>query len=132
MKNFYIAVSIDENGKKYAHIMKVNTHENLVNRLNTIRPEIAQICTTKKEAVQHVQHWNACYIANGEHLFDNPQPTTNTPETPENLRVCERCLCAIESREGQQITRRIYLDDDDPTPCDWCEEPHNGVLYEIL
>ncbi len=55
-----------------------------------------------------------------------------TPEEPQNLCVCEHCLMAIESREGQQITRKIYLDDDDPRPCDWCDETENDILYEIL
>jgi hypothetical protein len=54
------------------------------------------------------------------------------PAAPQPLRVCYRCLMGIESHEGQQITRKIYLDDDDPTPCDWCEEDGNDVLYEIL
>jgi hypothetical protein len=55
-----------------------------------------------------------------------------TPAAPQPLRVCSRCLMAIESHEGQQITRKIYLDDDEETPCDWCDETENDVLYEIL
>lgn len=58
--------------------------------------------------------------------------TANTPAAPQPLRVCPRCLMAIESREGSQITRKIYLDDDDETPCDWCEEADSDILYEIL
>lgn len=54
-----------------------------------------------------------------------------TPETPPKLCVCSRCLMAIESHEGRQVTREIYLDDDDPRPCDWCEEDGFCVLYEI-
>lgn len=53
------------------------------------------------------------------------------PEPPAKLCVCSRCLQAIESREGQQIARRIYLDDDDPRACDWCEEANTDILYEI-
>lgn len=60
-----------------------------------------------------------------------PQPSSKTAEEPSKLCVCERCLMAIESREGQQITRKIYLDDDDPRPCDWCEESDFDTLYEI-
>lgn len=56
----------------------------------------------------------------------------DTPAAPQPLRVCYRCLMGIESHEGQQITRKIYLDDDDPTPCDWCEEALDDILYEIL
>ena len=53
-------------------------------------------------------------------------------EEPKKLCVCSRCLMAIESHEGQQITRKIYLDDDDARACDWCEEAHTDILYEIL
>ena len=53
------------------------------------------------------------------------------------LRVCWRCLMAIESHEGDQITRRIYIDDDDTeTRCDWCDDTADDggfdMLYEIL
>ena len=51
---------------------------------------------------------------------------------PPPLCVCERCLMAIESREGQQVTRRIYIDEDDPRGCDWCEENDFDTLYELL
>ena len=42
----------------------------------------------------------------------------------ENMRVCEHCLWAIESREGNQATMRHYVDEDDDeaSKCDWCEE----------
>lgn len=62
-------------------------------------------------------------------LFPQKSPE---PEEPAPLRVCEHCLMAIESREGQQITRKIYVDEDDPQKCDWCETDNNDVLYEIL
>lgn len=55
-----------------------------------------------------------------------------TPAAPPPLCVCWRCLMGIESREGKQITREIYLDEDDPRPCDWCEDDTSDVLYEIL
>jgi hypothetical protein len=54
------------------------------------------------------------------------------PDEPAPLRVCEHCLMAIESREGQQITRKIYVDEDNPQKCDWCETDDNDILYEIL
>ncbi len=56
----------------------------------------------------------------------------NTPAAPQPLRVCYHCLLGIEAHEGKQITREIYLDEDDETPCDWCEDTENDVLYEIL
>lgn len=61
------------------------------------------------------------------------------PKTPEPapLRVCPRCLSAIESHEGRQVTRIIDIDldlDDDEKPvvCDWCDESDSDILYEIL
>ena len=48
-----------------------------------------------------------------------------------NLWVCERCLMAIESREGNQATLKHYIDEDEETLCDWCEEP-SDVLYELI
>lgn len=57
--------------------------------------------------------------------------TAASPEETAPLRVCARCLMAIESHEGQQITRKIYLDDEDATACDWCEEEETE-LYELL
>jgi hypothetical protein len=50
----------------------------------------------------------------------------------EPLRVCKHCLAAIESREGAQATRAIYLDEDDDTSCGWCEESGFDTLYELL
>lgn len=57
-------------------------------------------------------------------------------KNPDKLTVCERCLMAIESREGEQITRRVYIDDDENPACDWCGETANEggfcVLYEFI
>lgn len=48
----------------------------------------------------------------------------------DTLCVCRKCLMAIESHEGRQITE--YLDDDEcGNICDWCEEESDG-LYIIL
>ena len=57
-------------------------------------------------------------------------PPAAIPEEPKKLCVCERCLMGIESHEGRQATFKIYVDDD-PRPCDWCEEDGFDVLYEI-
>lgn len=56
---------------------------------------------------------------------------TNTP-----LRVCARCLAAIESREGSQYAHKIDLnwcDDDDTCDfvCEWCGDDSTDILYEI-
>lgn len=49
------------------------------------------------------------------------------------LYVCERCLWAIQSREGQQATilHDVECEEIDGT-CDWCGEDGNTELYEIL
>ena len=44
---------------------------------------------------------------------------------------------AIESHEGKQATRTIYIDEDDTeSKCDWCEETADeggfDVLYELI
>lgn len=52
----------------------------------------------------------------------------------EKLKVCDRCLAAIESREGKQATKTIYIDDDAPeteSTCSWCEESGFDILHEI-
>ena len=52
---------------------------------------------------------------------------------PNTLYVCEHCLMAIESREGNLPTLKHYLDaDDTESNCDWCGETEIDVLYEIL
>jgi len=56
----------------------------------------------------------------------------------EKLWVCERCLMAIESKEGNQATLRHYIDlefdedDTDASKCDWCEESDFDTLYELI
>lgn len=54
------------------------------------------------------------------------------------MLVCERCLRAIESREGSQVTIKhdISLENDDAncnnSICEWCELEGFDVLYELL
>jgi hypothetical protein len=50
----------------------------------------------------------------------------------ENLWVCEHCLAAIESREGNQATLRHRIDEEDDSKCDWCEEEEFDTLYELV
>ena len=50
------------------------------------------------------------------------------------LKVCDRCLMAIESHKGKQATLTIYVDDEAPeieSTCDWCKESGFDVLHEI-
>lgn len=52
----------------------------------------------------------------------------------EKLKVCDRCLEAIESHDGKQATLTIYVDDEAPkseSTCDWCKESGFDVLHEI-
>ena len=60
--------------------------------------------------------------------------TGDGDEKRENLWVCERCLMAIESREGNQVTLKHYVDytNEDKFKCDWCEESGFRELYELV
>ena len=48
--------------------------------------------------------------------------------------VCEHCLAAIESHEGNQATLNHYIDEDDEeeSKCDWCGETGFCELYELI
>ncbi len=50
------------------------------------------------------------------------------------LWVCEHCLWAIESREGNQATLRHSVDEDDDveSECDWCGGNGFDTLYELV
>lgn len=52
----------------------------------------------------------------------------------ENLWVCERCLMAIESREGNQAILKHWVDEDDEneSKCEWCDENGFDILYELI
>lgn len=55
-------------------------------------------------------------------------------EEREHLHVCDHCLAAIESREGNQATLTHYIDADDlaGSMCDWCEEFGFDTLFELI
>ena len=51
----------------------------------------------------------------------------------DKLWVCERCLCAISSKEGNQATLVHYVDEEDEeSMCDWCEDVGFDTLYELI
>ena len=52
----------------------------------------------------------------------------------EKLWVCEHCLMAIESREGNLATLRHYVDEEDEneSKCEWCEDTGFDTLYELV
>lgn len=48
------------------------------------------------------------------------------------MKVCERCLWAIESREGNQRSIKHWIDEDEQIVCEWCENTiENDSYYEI-
>lgn len=52
----------------------------------------------------------------------------------ENLWVCDHCLAAITSHEGNQATLAHGVDetDDVESKCDWCKECGYDTLYELV
>jgi hypothetical protein len=52
----------------------------------------------------------------------------------ENLWVCEHCLWAIESREGNQARLAHSVDEMDAidSRCEWCHECGFDTLYELV
>lgn len=64
MKNHYIAISVKQDGKNCASILKVSGNENLLFSLQIPGITAANICGTKKEAESIVQFWNECYKKN--------------------------------------------------------------------
>ena len=57
----------------------------------------------------------------------------------ETMWVCDHCLAAIESREGNQarLKHDIDLEYDEKefeemSKCDWCEEFGFDTLYELI
>ena len=71
-KNYYFAIIVCKQEKKYAHIVKVGAMDNVLNMLDIPGIYAANICPTRKRAFEIVNHWNACFKANNEYLFDSP------------------------------------------------------------
>ena len=55
-------------------------------------------------------------------------------EPREHLWVCDHCLAAIWSREGDQATLTHSVDEHDAvdSKCDWCGEVGFDTLYELI
>ena len=64
MKNHYIAISVKQEGKNYASVLKVSGNDNLLFSLQIKGITAANICNTKKEAENIVTFWNNCYKKN--------------------------------------------------------------------
>ena len=70
MKSFYIAIQIKDNNKFYAYVIKVNTTDNLLSKLEINNIITANICDTKKKAEELVNLWNENFKNNGTYLFE--------------------------------------------------------------
>lgn len=69
-KKTFLAVTVNEGGKRYSYVVPVTNGDNLIWRLQNF--ETANICSSKKEAAEIVERWNAAHKANGEFMFDEP------------------------------------------------------------
>jgi hypothetical protein len=61
-------------------------------------------------------------------------PYGDDAEVRETLWVCDHCLAAIESREGNQATLTHSVDEMDAVDsrCGWCRECGFDTLYELV
>ena len=61
-------------------------------------------------------------------------PYGDDAEVRETLWVCDHCLAAIESREGNQATLTHSVDEMDAidSRCGWCRECGFDTLYELV
>jgi hypothetical protein len=58
--------------------------------------------------------------------------TVRNTERRAEMKVCERCLWAIESREGSQMSIKHWIDDEEEVVCEWCEDViENDHYFEI-
>lgn len=64
MKNHYIAISVKQDEKNYASVLKVSGTDNLLFSLQISGITAANICSTRKEAEKVVDFWNKCYKKN--------------------------------------------------------------------
>ena len=70
MKSFYLAATIEENGKYYPFVKRVMPCENLKSIIESIKGlQQINICESKKAATEIVEHWRDCYIKNGTYIF---------------------------------------------------------------
>lgn len=72
MKYYYIAATIEENGKYYNYVIKVNTQENLLSKLKIKGIVTATITPTKQKAESLVNLWNIIAKSNNQYLFNEP------------------------------------------------------------
>lgn len=70
MKYFYIAITIQENEKYFSYVIKVNSKENILPKLEIKNIVTATITATKKEAENLVNLWNIIAKRNNQYLFN--------------------------------------------------------------
>lgn len=70
MKNTYIAVTVQENDKNIAYVLKVSSSENIVSALKIKGLIFGNICSTKKAAHELVDFWNESYKKNGSYSLN--------------------------------------------------------------
>ena len=69
LKYYYIAVQRQTDTGFYAYCIRGTNMDNIVQRMNCFAA--ANICTTKREAIEIAEAWNAQFIASGTHAFMN-------------------------------------------------------------
>lgn len=72
MKNKYFVISIKENGKNYAYVIKTNKNDNILYKINVKNANYVLLADTKKEAYHIADNWNRSYKDNGSYMFDTP------------------------------------------------------------
>lgn len=71
MKNKYIAVQTKEKNLYSAYVLKVTTADNLISALKIKGILSANICNTRKEALELVNVWNQGFKDKGVLLYAN-------------------------------------------------------------
>lgn len=69
MKNYYIVVTIEQDGKYFSYVVKHPENYNLLATLTIKNITGASLFPTKKKAVEIADFWNDCYKKNGTYLF---------------------------------------------------------------
>ena len=71
MKNIYIAVQIEEDGKFYAYVVKTTDNVNLLSVLDIRNIKTANVWN-KQQAYKVVEMWNEQFKQNGTYLYSSP------------------------------------------------------------
>lgn len=66
----FAVVSIEQNGKNYAYVMRVSDQDNLIAKFKIKGITTAIVCGTRKKAKELVTAWNTSYRENGTYLYD--------------------------------------------------------------